>query len=226
MSKDEAIKAQTREETGSAVSRRMRRSGEIPGVVGKRDGESVPITLNHHDFDMMLRGHSGESMLVDIAIDGKDPLKVLLSEVQRHPVTGRTQHADFLEISMTEKMHLAIAIKLVGEPVGVTTGGGILEYLLREVEVECLPGDVVDAIELDVSGLDVGDSLRVEDLPIDSKLTILTAGEVAVAAVAAPTVAEEVTEGEEEGEEGEGGAEPEIVGEEEDKKNEGEESSE
>jgi large subunit ribosomal protein L25 len=225
MTKDAVIEAQTREETGTGAARRLRRAGVLPGVLGKRDGASVPIVLNHHDFDMMLRGHSGESMLVDITIDGEKPLKVLLSEIQRHPVTGRTQHADFIEISMTEKMHLAIAVKLVGEPVGVMTGGGLLDHLLREVEVQCLPADVIDAIEIDVTGLEIGDSVRVQDLVVSDKLTILTASDVAVAAVAAPTVVveEEEEDAEEEGEEG---AEPAVIGEEEEEKDKGEESSE
>ena len=222
MTKDAVIEAQTLKETGTGAARRLRRAGELPGVIGKRDGTSIPVVMNHHDFDMMLRGHSGESMLVDITVDGGKPLKVLLSEIQRHPVKDVTQHADFLEVSMTEKMHLAISIKLLGEPVGVVTGGGLLDHLLREVEVECLPGDVIDAIEVDVSGLEIGDSIRVSDLAVSDKLTILASGEVAVAAVSAPTVVEE--EEEEAEEEGEEGAEPAVIGEEEAAKDE--ESSE
>jgi large subunit ribosomal protein L25 len=94
--------------------------------------------------------------------------KVLLQEVQHHPVTGRILHADFQEISMTEKLRVEIPVRLSGEPAGVTQQGGVLEHILRAIEVECLPGDIVEQFDVDVSALQIGDRLSVSDIKVDA----------------------------------------------------------
>jgi len=121
---------------------------------------------------------------------------------------------------MTEKISVRIPIALTGEPAGVTQEGGILEHLLRELEIECLPVDLVEEIEIDVSGLGIGDSVQVSDLKVDGSLTVLTPADIAVASVLAPRVEEEPVPEEAEVPEG---AEPEVIGEAEKEKEESEE---
>jgi len=169
------------------------------------------IQLNAHDFDRTLRGHAGEHMLMDLEIAGDKPLKVLLKEVQHHPVSHKIIHADFNTISMTRKLRLELPIKLVGEPQGVSQQGGVLEHIMRNVEVECLPTDIVEQVDLDVSNLHIGESLLVSHIQLDpAKYTILSKPEQAVAAVSAPKVEEEPVAAEAVAAEGALG-EPEVI---------------
>ena len=221
--KESKLVAESRDVAGSAASRRLRRDGRVPGVINNEKGEAQWIRLNRHDFELMLHRHVSENLILDLAVDGKTEKKVLLKEVQHDPLTGHVLHADFVEISMTRKMRIGISIKLIGEPLGVSQQGGILEQSLRTLEVECLPTDLMEEIEVDVSALEIGSSLLVRDLKIDPKLTVLTPEDLAVASVTAPRaeevpVAEAAVEGAVPGE-------PELVGER-GKKEEGEEAAE
>lgn len=210
MAKESKIVAESRKDTGSTASRRLRREGWLPGVVNNDKGESKLITMNRHDFAMMLHTHRSENVMVDLEIDKGAPKKVLLKEVQHDPLSGEAQHAEFLEVSMDKKMRVSIQLTLVGDPVGVLNEGGILEHLLREIEIECLPGDLVESVEVDVSGMKLGAVMTAGDVVVPPTLTITTPKNVAVAAVAAPKAEEEVKEGEA----AEGvPAQPEVIGE-------------
>ncbi len=217
------LTAQARQQKGTGAAGRIRRKGLVPAIVYGSGKENRLIQFNAHDFDMMMKGHSGEQMLMDLEIEGGEGLKVLLKEVQHHPVSHQVIHADFNEISMTEKLRLQFPIKLVGEPQGVSQQGGVLEHILRSIEVECLPADILDHADLDVSALMIGDSLSVSAIRLDpAKYTVLSPPDQAVATVLAPKLEEEVapeaeaaavgepevlTEKKEEGEEGEEGEE-------------------
>jgi len=195
MAKEMKIKVQRRAVTGSGSVQRLRKEGLLPGVINNDKGESVLIQLNRHDFDMFLRHHKSESLILDVEVDGDKEKKLLLKEVQHHPVSDQILHVDFLEVSMTKKMRVNIPVRLIGEPFGVTTEGGVLDQLIRTVEVECLPGDLVEGIEIDVSALKVGDAIMVSQIKVDPKLHIMTNGAVAVANVSIPkVVVEETTE--------------------------------
>ncbi len=215
------VTAEPRQIKGSGPVGRIRRDGLVPGVVYGEGKPAKLVQFKLHDFEQALRGHSGEHMLMDLEVKGDKMLKVLLKEVQHHPVSGKVIHADFHEISLTRKLRIEVPIKLVGEPVGVTQQGGVLEHVLREVEVECLPTDIPEQIEVDVSALSIGQSLTVADIKVDaSKFTLLSDKLLAIAAVAAPRVEEEVAPAEAAVE---GAAEPEVIRE---KKEEGEEGAE
>jgi len=213
MDKDTIVSAQVREGTGTGAARRLRAEGWVPAVINDVDGNARSIKINRHDFELLLHHHSGESLLLDVQIGEEESRKTILKEVQHNPISGAVLHADFKEIVMTEKLRVTIPVELVGDAPGVEAGG-ILEHLIREVEIECLPMDIVESINVDVSQLNIGDSLTVGDLNIDPKLTMITSPAVAVASVAAPRVEQEKGEGEEgeEGEEAETGAEPEVIG--------------
>lgn len=215
------VVAQTRQDKGTAAIGRLRRKGFVPAVVYGAGRDNLLIQLNEHDFVQVLKGHASENLIVDLEVAGEKQHKVLLKEVQHHPVTGNVIHADFYEISMTQKLRVEIPLRLVGDPVGVTQQGGILEHLLRTITVECLPSDIVEGFDVDVAALDIGHSLSVSDVKLDaSKYTVIAAADLAVARVAAPRAEEEVApEAAAEG----AAAEPEVLTE---KKVEGEEGEE
>ena len=143
MVKENKLLVETRTAIGSASARRMRRDGKIPGIINNEKGETTVIQLKGHEFEMLLRHQRSENILFDITVDSAQPKKVLLKEVQHDPMSGAIRHVDFVEISMTSKMRVRIPIVLIGEPVGVLKEAGILEHVTRELEVDCLPADLV-----------------------------------------------------------------------------------
>jgi len=213
------LEAKTREAAGTTAVRRLRRTGALPGVVYSDKGATVNVQMDRHGFQQMLRHHRSESLILDLVVDGGEVRKVLLKEVQHDPITNSVVHVDLQEVSMTKKMRVSIAIDLFGDPVGVTQGGGILETLSRSIEVECLPTDLVESFRIDVSALNVGDSLHVSDMKLDAKFHIITDPSIAIAGVVAPKMEEEVAPVEP----GAEAAEPEVIGA---KKEEGEEAAE
>lgn len=216
------VSAAPRAAKGSIASRRLRRGGWFPGIVYSAGKEGQMVQVNEHQFRKNLLGHASEHVLLDLDIEGKESIKVLLQELQHNSLTGQITHADFHEVSMTETLRVEIRLELTGTPVGVTQGGGVLEFLLREVEIECLPGDLMEVIKVDVSGLNVGENLTVADIKLDpAKYTIITDGDLAVAMVATPMVEEEVKPGVE----GAAGAEPEVIKEKKADEKEGEKSA-
>ncbi len=191
--KETKLTAKTRAEKGSASAGRLRRTGWFPAVVYGEGRPGLDIQLNEHDFVVMLRTHRSENMIVDLAVEGREqPVKVMLKAMQHHPLTGRIIHVDFYEVSMTRKIEIEVPIRLVGVPTGVANEGGILEHVLRTLEVQCLPGDMVDEFALDVADLHIGKTLRVRDVPVDAaKYKVLSDPDQVVAAVAAPRTEEE-----------------------------------
>ena len=191
--KETKLTAKTRAGKGSASAGRLRRTGWFPAVVYGEGRPGLDIQLNEHDFVVMLRTHRSENMIVDLTVEGRDkPVKVMLKAMQHHPLTGRIIHVDFYEVSMTRKIEIEVPVKLVGVPTGVANEGGILEHVLRTLDVLCLPGDMVEEFELDVADLHIGKTLRVRDVKVDAaKFKVLSDPDQVVAAVAAPRTEEE-----------------------------------
>ena len=191
--KETKLTAKPRVGKGSGEAGRLRRTGWFPAVVYGEGRPGVDIQLNEHDFVMMLRTHRSENMIVDLVVEGTEkPYKVMLKAMQHHPITGRVIHLDFYEVSMTRKIEVELPVKLVGVPTGVANEGGILEHVLRALTVQCLPGDLIEELELDVSALSVGKTLRVRDMKIDAaKYRIMDDPDQVIAAVAAPRTEEE-----------------------------------
>ena len=191
--KETKLTAKPRVGKGSGEAGRLRRTGWFPAVVYGEGRPGVDIQLNEHDFVMMLRTHRSENMIVDLVVEGTEkPYKVMLKAMQHHPITGRVIHLDFYEVSMTRKIEVELPVKLVGVPTGVANEGGILEHVLRALTVQCLPGDLIEELELDVSALSVGKTLRVRDMKIDTaKYRIMDDPDQVIAAVAAPRTEEE-----------------------------------
>lgn len=204
------LEAQTRTETGADAAKRLRQDGWLPCVVYGPEREPSPVKINTHNFELMLKKTGGHNLIIDLSIDEATPKKALLREIQRDSIKDSLIHADFHEISMTKKLHIEIDVETVGEPVGVTQEGGIVEHLLRTVSVECLPTDIVDIFEVDISGLHIDDTLFVKDIPHDPNITILTPADQPVVSVAQPKVEEEAAAPA--AGEGEEGAEGEAAG--------------
>ena len=180
------IKAQPRAEHGTGAVRRLRRSGMIPGSVMKmKKGGTELIKLPEHDFLMAIRGRTGKQLLVTLDMDGRD-VSVLLREMQNDVLKGTPIHVDFSEVSLSEKVRVTIPVRLVGEAVGVKIGGGVLEQVLRTVDIDCLPTDIPEKFDIDVSSLGLDQTMFVRDMKLDDKFTVVTRGELALAGVKAP----------------------------------------
>ncbi|MEI7899646.1 MAG: 50S ribosomal protein L25 [bacterium] len=191
------IKADSRTEQGSSAVGRLRRAGSVPAAVNRIGGGTTLVKFDAHAFKAMLRHHTSDHVLVMLELDGKD-VPALMREVQYHVLTGYPIHVDFGEVSLTTKLRVSIPVRLFGEPEGVKVGGGILQQSIRMIEVDCLPTDIIEHFDADVSGLGLDQSLFVRDLKIDGKYTVLTAKDVPVATVVAAE--EEIVEAPAEGE--------------------------
>jgi large subunit ribosomal protein L25 len=197
---DNKLVADRREGTGKGVARKLRAAGRVPAVLYGAGVESTALSVDAKDLYHLLHTGAGTNVLVDLQVDGT-PHLVLPRDVQRDHIRGRYVHVDFLAVRADAKITLTVPIRVVGESPGVKLGG-VLEHHLWELQVECLPTDVPDAIDADISTLDeIGTSLKVADLPVPDGVTILTAPEESVLAVQqpqAPVVEEaaEVVEGE------------------------------
>jgi len=205
-----------RDSQGSSEARRMRRDGWIPGVIYTEGREARSIAVPSHEFQELLHHHAGESMMVDIQIEGEKPESVLLKTVQHDALGSTILHIDFQEVAQDKVLRVEIQIELKGEPVGVKDEGGVLEHLQHKIEVECLPADLMESLEVDVSEMALGDTLCVKDIVIDSsKYTLLMDEDVSIASVSMPRVEEEPEpeEGEEGAEGEEASTEPEVIGE-------------
>ncbi|MBR6733561.1 MAG: 50S ribosomal protein L25 [Kiritimatiellae bacterium] len=190
------IKAEERTEQGTAAVRRLRRAGLVPAsVMSMNKGGTKLIKFNAHEFMMAMRGRSGKQLLVTLDVQGKE-VPALLREMQNDVLAGTPIHVDFSEVSLSQKVRVTVPLRLTGEAVGVKLGGGVLEQVLRSVEVECLPTDIVEKFDVDVSALGLDQTLFVRDLQLGDKFTLVTRGEYAAAVVKAPEGADAAAAGE------------------------------
>jgi large subunit ribosomal protein L25 len=203
------VSAEKRTEKGKNVNRRLRVAGRIPGVVYGGKGEPMAVAVSPKEIGAVLRSASGENTLFDLELGGSRR-KVILKEYQVEPIKGKLLHADFYEVALDKVLEVKVHVELTGTPVGVKVQGGILDFVTRELEIECLPTDIPDKIALDVSGLELGKHIRVSDLQISDKVTMLTDPEVVIVHVVAPR-AEEVVAPVEGAEAVAAGTEPEVI---------------
>ena len=201
------ISAKERGGRGKGAARSARREGRIPGILYGHGEESVALSVDAIDLKKLVHSISVENTIVDLDLGGSEPYKVLIRELQRHPVRDEFVHIDFFHVAMDEKIQVEIPIVLVGTPTGVKNKGGVMDHQLRELEVFCLPSNIPEKIELDVSNLDIGDSIHVSDIQLED-VEILTDLDRSVVAVLAPTVIEV----EEAAAVEEALAEPEVIG--------------
>ena len=205
---DTKLIAKKRELQGSSNSRRMRRAGTLPGVIYGEGKEATPVQLDMHAFEELLHHHTSETMITEIVLEGSGDLSVLVKDVQRHPVTSDVMHVDLLKIVAGQVIQVDILLSLVGESAGAKEGG-VVDQVMHSIAVECLPKDLVESIEVDITEMEIGDSLCVSDLGLGTTFVTTIEADAIVATVATPRSEEEP---EEEGIAGAvEGAEPEVI---------------
>lgn len=195
MIKDITINARAREGVGKGPTRRLRAQGMIPAAVYGEGGAAVAVAVSAKEIATILRSGSGHNTIFKLALPQADgePANVIIKDYQIDPVKGRLLHADLLRLSMTTTTRVSVSVETIGEPPGVKSEGGILELQLREIEVECLPGDIPDHLTVDVSQLQIGDHVTAADLVYDrEKVKLLVDEHQIVAGVLAPRMIEEV----------------------------------
>lgn len=195
------LKAELREELGKEAVKKLRRQGFIPAIVYK-GSNCLNIKVSSKDFFDVIHTKAGENVIVNLQIEGHHPTKgkghtsskkmsktAIIKEIQHHPVKEQTLHVDFNEISLTEVLAVKVPIAVKGEAQGIKEGG-VLEHVLWEIEIECLPTQIPEDIPVDVSPLNIGDSILVKDLQIPEGIKVLSDPEATVISLAAPRVEE------------------------------------
>jgi large subunit ribosomal protein L25 len=202
------LTSRTRTETGKGVARRLRQQGLIPAILYGGTSGNIPLAVSSHDLLHILAKGAGEHSLIELLIEGAGESKsaqVIIKDYQIDPVMRTLLHADFLEVTMGQVLEIPVPIEIQGESPGVKEGG-VIEFVTREILVECLPSKMLEHIVVDISSLNIGDILTVGDISLSDDYKILTASDIVIATVAPPVV-EKVVEVEEEEEQ----AEPEVI---------------
>lgn len=202
------ISATPRTETGKGVARKLRAQHNLPGVLYGHHREPQPLVLDGRDFDRLIEHYAAETTVVELTVDGQS-VRTLIREIQRHPFKRQVLHVDFQALVAGEKVTVDVPIVLVGIPEGVRLDGGTLDQVMRELTVEVDPSDIPNHVDVDVSGLNVGDSLHVSDITLPPGVEVQDDPETTICVVVPPRVAEEVAAPAEE-EEAAGG-EPELI---------------
>jgi large subunit ribosomal protein L25 len=192
MAKQVKLKAEPRSATGRSAARKLKSRGIVPAIIYGGKEKSQPLQVSERDINAMLSHASGENILVELEIAGqKAPRTALLQEVQHSPVGGDVVHIDFHAISMDEKIQADVPLEALGVANGVKNFGGLLEQNLRVLAIECLPRDLPDRITVDVSALNIGDSIHVRDIQMPSGVTAKVQVDLTAFSVVAPVVEEE-----------------------------------
>ena len=204
---DITVRATKREGRGKNDARRARAQGMVPLSIYGGEGGSVSALAPLRDLAAILRSESGRNTIFTIEIEGEGSSEVMFNDRQVDPIRGRLIHADLTRLVKGQKIEVTVPLHLTGEPIGVREEQGVLEQIIREIEIRCEPREIPDAFNIDVSHLGVHDTLHVSDIPTDERIEILTPADTVIATVgivkeevAAPVV------------EAEGAAEPEVIG--------------
>jgi len=175
------------------VANKLKRDGLIPAIIYGGKENPLPLQVASREISTLLSHARGENILVELEIENagaRTSRMALIQEVQHAPLSGRIVHVDFHAINMNEVLNTSVPVESIGEPIGVKDFGGILEQSLRSLDIECLPKDLPEVITVDVSGLQIGDSIHVKHLPLPAGVTAVADEDLTVFLVAAPAVAE------------------------------------
>lgn len=220
----ETLRAELRSESGKSATRALRRSGGLPAVVYGAGEETQPLALDRYEFERLMARIHAATTVISLELDGSETRQVLIREIQRHPFRSDFLHVDFLVVTEGQTITVRVPVHLHGEAIGVEAGG-ILQQTRHELLVECTPAEIPSEITVDVSEMEIGDSIHVGDLDVGT-IVILDDADLTICTCVQPTVIEEPEEEEleeglellegEEGEEVEGeaeeGAEAEAAG--------------
>jgi large subunit ribosomal protein L25 len=197
MAQQVRLKAHKRTVTGRNAIKKIKRQGLVPGIIYGSRLQPVTLQVDARELANVLGRASSEHVLVELEIvDGDQSTNrlALIQEIQHHPLKRQLLHVYFHAVSATEKITSEVPIEAVGEPLGVRTFGGLLEYSLRTLEVECFPQDLPDVVRLDVTNLNIGESLHVRDIPLPAGVESITDKDLTVVSVVASRVGEEIAE--------------------------------
>lgn len=185
---DVVLSAQPREQRGKNAARALRRSGRVPAVVYGHGEDTRALSIDTLELSKLLGSISVENTLVELQVEGAEPARALIREVQQHPFKPIILHVDLYQVHAGETLRLEIPIRIVGDPVGVRVDSGVLDQVIHDLQVECLPRDIPEYFEIDVAELGIGDSIRVHDIQRPN-VRILNDGDQPIVSVVHPTVA-------------------------------------
>ena len=181
------INVHRREEKGKGAARSLRRNKMIPAVL-YRGGDSLPIKFPKKEITQFINTTAGDQIMVSLKFaDGENKL-ALMKEFQVDPVNRELLHADFFEVSLTEKVKVSVHVGTIGEPIGVKRDGGLLQHVIREIEIECLPDKLPEHVKVDISKLEIGQSFHVSGIDLGEDVKILTDPDEVIVNIVAPTV--------------------------------------
>ncbi len=196
------VKAESRNEVGKQVAKRIRRENKIPAIIYGENKDSIPISINMDDIKIILKSKMGENTILKIKRD-KIEVDAMLKDLQYDYLSDKVIHADFIRIDLKKKIEVSVPIILIGEPIGVRLEEGILDHVNREIDLRCLPHKIPSKIEIDVTDLHIGNSLKFDIIEFDDDVDLVSSPTRVICTVAVKgAVEEEVVEEEEEGEEG------------------------
>ncbi len=185
---DAVLEATKRDTRGKNEARRVRAAGRIPAVVYGDKSEAAVIAVDPKTLLRILHSESGVNTLISLKFEGEGDTRVLVRDYQVDPVTQKPLHVDFYRIAMDKLLRVTVPVLLKGEPKGVKAQGGVLDFVNRDIEVECLPADIPEHIDIDVSELLLNQGIRVRDLPVTDKWKALTDGDAMIVHVVTPKV--------------------------------------
>ncbi len=179
------IEAKRRAPGGKNANRRLRTAGLIPAVLYGRGREPVPLSVEPKAVVDILYSESGQNTIFSLSVDGVEQTNAMVKEYQLDPVKGRLIHTDFVQIAMDRLLEVSVNVELIGEAEGVKAGG-LLDFVTRSIDMECLPADIPDSIKVDVAHLKINDYVRVKNIEFDSKIKVLTDPEVVIVTISPP----------------------------------------
>ncbi len=184
------LNATARTGSGKGGARKLRATGKVPAVVYGHGDKNVPLALDRHELELLLHAISVENTVISLVTDGGTGKDVLIRDVQMHPYRPEVLHVDFIQLHAGEVIRMKIPVRLSGNPAGVRDEGAVLDQVIYDIEVECLPGNIPEAFEVDVTNLGVGESVRVHDVSLPN-VRILADGDLPIASVVPPSAGPE-----------------------------------
>jgi len=189
------VKTEMRQDVGTNASRRLRAQGFVPAVLYGESMESTPLVLSKKDIIQIMRLETGENTIFKVAV-GSEAYDAMIKDLQVDPATDELQHVDLIRISMDKPIRVAVPVVHRGEPVGVKTEGGFVDFVTREIEIECLPRDIPESLEIDISELHINQSFKVQGMAIPAGVKVFTDPNTVLVLISMPHKEEEVFPGE------------------------------
>jgi len=186
------LAAERREGVGKGVARKLRQAGRVPAVLYGRELDPIHLSVDAHEAELLFRSIPVDNTIVELAVEGeKKPFSTLVREIQMHPWRGTLVHIDFLRVQEGVQVEVQVPVHLVGTPIGVREGGGVLEQIVHDLPIRCVPSAIPESIEVDVSGLGLQETVHVSDLEIPADVEVLLPPDRTICSVAVPRVAVE-----------------------------------